>query len=282
MYYTILKLPNIDHKIRISPITNEIFFNICKFIEENNDEDITVFIDEVLIELIQDTNIFNKLTRVDKCIILTKLYEQYIDPNITLYCSHKENSDIRNVNVESASIFKKIQDLSVGYFKTIRYNNIEIEISAPSKLFCKSYDEIMISMIHRVVYDGEEYYFSSFSDFDKDKFLESINIDLFKICTDVIKSNDTTLSLIDIPDDFEYENIYISYFNNSLYSLIKSLFSFDVKYLYENSYVFCKAMGSSYDHFKQITPHEFNQFINIHKYYNDKMNDYDNQGVDLS
>lgn len=282
MYYTVLKLPNIDYKIRIRPITNEIFFNICKFIEENDDEDITIFIDEVLIELIEDKNTFNKLTRVDKCIILTKLYEQYIDPNINLHCSHKENNNIRNVNVESALIFKKIQDLSINYFRKIQYNDIEIEISAPSRLFCKSYDEIMISMIHKIVYDNEEYYFNSFSDFDKDKFLESINIDLFKICTDIIKNNDTTLSLIDIPDDFEYENIYISYFNNSLYSLIKSLFSFDVKYLYENSYVFCKAMGSSYDHFKQITPHEFNQFINIHKYYNDKMNDYDKQGVDFS
>lgn len=283
MYYNIVKIPRDNLKIRISPITNEIFFNICKFIENNDDEDIAIYIDEILQKLIDEDNIFSKLNRVDKTIILVKLYENYIDPNITLFCKHKENTDIRSINIESSIISKKIEDLSIDHFEKIKYGDIIIEISTPSALFCKTYDEIITSMIHKIYHDGEEYYFNSFSEYEKDKFFESVNLNLIKICSEIIESNAVSLKLLDISDSFEYEDFYINYFDNSLYALVKSLFSFDVKYLYENSYVFCKAMGSSYDHFKQLTPVEFTQLINIHKHYNDKINDYNEEmPVDFS
>lgn len=272
-YYTVLELPHRNLSLKVRPITNDIFFDICKFVHYNSDYNISKFLDESLDSLIETENAFRELTRVDKTILFLILYDQFVDSTITLNCQHKENENIRHVKVDTSILTQKVNKMSIDFFQTIAVDDIEIQISDPSDLFCATYDDIITSMIYKIISDGEEYIFNEFSRDEKDRFLNSMSSNIFSEIEDILKSNITSIDLIDIGDNFEFESLSVDYFDNSLYSLIKSLFSFDISSLYENSYVFCKAMGSTYDHFLQLTPSEFNQFINIHKYYNDKMNE---------
>jgi|14BtaG_2_1085337.scaffolds.fasta_scaffold15470_3 hypothetical protein len=268
--YTTVEISNLQDSVKVSPLTNGAFYNICKFINNSDSEkESSKFIEESIESLIVNKDIIPKLKRTDKIYLILKLYEKYVDDFISVSCKHKQSEELNSVGIGVGSICDAIGEMSIDYFVKVNYEDIQIQISEPTNIFCDTYDDLMASMIYKIEDgSGNDYYFNSFSTAEKTRFLESIvNIDLFKTCAQAISDNSEPACLISLGNDFEFEDVKAGYFDNTLFAIVKSLFTVNLKHMLENIYVYCKSMGGSHQHFETLTPFEFARMLEIHKSY---------------
>jgi len=279
-YYTTIKAPQTRRDVKVKPISNYIFYMICKFIGDNDDNDsICKFLDETLLNLVINEEVIPELTKIDKFFIWLSLYEKYVDKSISLI-GKDVNGNNQTIGVFLYTILNNCKQLPLDILNIIEYHDIKITLTAPVNMFHSTVADAYISMIYTIESDiGEVLYFANFTDEEKTKFLESLDFDLVDICNNIAVEDTNTLTLLPSAAEgsqVSYDKIESGIFDNNLFFLLKSLFSVDEDAFCENVYIFSKVIGGSYDQFCKITPREFNKIISIHK----KFEETNKNGVD--
>jgi hypothetical protein len=117
------------------------------------------------------------------------------------------------------------------------------------------------------VYDGNTLYnIDNFSKLEQVEFYKSLPANVFSVINAFIVNVNNQLndiSIISKNDELGIDEVQLSIFDNTLFSLLKLLYRDDLMNFYEQQYSFIRKMKFSQDHFMKMTPNESRLYINL-------------------
>jgi hypothetical protein len=261
-------LPIIKKFVRVEPLANRHYFELSKFITNNDDEGISNYFDYVIKDVLIQNNIFNELSNIDKFLII--LNSKIISSGSKISLVGEKNIKTEfSLNGIINNVIKKLEN--IDFEKTIFSENLEISISLPKSLLVNDIDQIYKEVIKKIVINDECIFFSDLTEIEKDDIMKLLPISATGDILNYITNTQNILKDISIFQEnikIGIQNIPVNAFDNTLFAFIKSLFGENLKNYYELQYILYTKLNISLDHYMSITPNDCKIFINL---YNEDM-----------
>lgn len=261
-------LPIIKKFVRVIPLVNKHYFELSKFITNNDDEGISNYFDYVIKDVLIQNNIFNELSNIDKFLII--LNSKIISSGSKISLVGEKNIKTEfSLNGIINNVIKKLEN--IDFEKTIISENLKISISLPKSLLVNDIDQIYKEVIKKIVINDECIFFSDLTEIEKDDIMKLLPISTTGDILNYITNTQNILKDISIFQEnvkIGIQNIPVNAFDNTLFAFIKSLFGENLKNYYELQYILYTKLNISLDHYMSITPNDCKIFINL---YNEDM-----------
>jgi hypothetical protein len=263
-FCTRVYLPILNKHIKIEPITNRYFFNLVKFITNNDDDSICEYFEFIIQNVILDKNLLNELSNIEKFIILLNAKSLSSGNKLQLVGSNQVKTDILISSILK-NIVEKIENIKFNHI--INTEGIEIGISLPKNLKLKNLDDIYKEVINYIKIEDDFILFSSLTQKEKEDIINQIPVSITgDILNYILKIQEdfNKIHIISGNERMGLDTIPLNVFDNTLYYFLKSLFNDNLKNFYELQYVLINKIFMSYDHFLEITPNDCKVFINLY------------------
>ncbi len=254
-------LPTQNRFAYINELKNKDILAITKYIKADDELGLSIFLNQLL----EPTGATNN---VDKFFVILQLRALNFGNNITLKGRHVEGRDV----LYKKDIFEFLGDY-INFCESLKSNfifkkqNLEIEFTYPANLFFKNFLHLLNESIVDIKVDG----LSIFQDKTQ---TEKFNI-LYKLKPNILKeikkfleniNNTSNLFFIKNYDkQASFPDIKISFFNNTIFSIIKSIFKIEITYFYNKFYICLTKLGISYSDYMNLTFIEADILLSIFK-----------------
>ena len=260
-------LPILKKDIRYSCINNENYFQIIKFILNNDDEGLHEYFEWILSQIIIQKDIIPYLSNIEKFLIL--LDNRSITIGNILSIKSEKNA---KVDMHISSIKNKIVNniSNIELTKICSFDNFKVYLSIPKSMLIDNIDTVYMEVIDKLQIENEVINFSSLTEQEKNIIISNIPATLTNDILDFIKKsqeNLTKISLIYKNDNIGIEEVNINSYDSTLFLFLKSIFKDDLMNFYELQYNMITKMNVSNDHFMSMTPNECKLFV---KFYNEE------------
>lgn len=253
-------IPSQDRFGYIPELKNKDALAISKYIKANDDYGLTKILNEHL-------NSVGAKNILDKFFILLQLRALNISNTVTLKAKHITGEDA----TYTVNIFKFL-GMFLEYNKTIQEeyvyekDNVKIVFSLPANIYFANFYSLLVDSIKNIFVDGEDIIKNKNSKEKlrtilrfKKEFIEEIKTFLSNI------NKASQLFFVKSTDEILVPAIKISYFNNTVFSLIKSLFKTEIGYFYNKFYICLTKLGLSYEDYQELSFIETDILLNIYK-----------------
>ena len=268
-YTSKIYLPIIKQYVRFKNIDNSHYFDILKFITNNDEEGLNDYFENLLIELIIDKSLYPKLSNLEKFLILLDLRSFSVGDSLQITGSNSSKIDLSLISIKK-SIQNKIENLDI--IKIIESEiGYKIVLSLPKHFFIDNIDKMYTEIIDKIEIDNEVLDFFDLTNLEKELIISNIPATLSNNILSFIKNIQNSIGEISIITGnvkFGLETIKLSVFDKTMFMFLKSIFTDDLYNYYELQYNLSNKMNVSYDHFMKMTPNECKLFIN---FYNKEM-----------
>jgi hypothetical protein len=250
-FYTTLFLPNLKKTIKIKEINNFYYIDILKFIQNNNINDLLLFLDQVIADNCNAD--INTLSNLDKFCILLEMRSISIGNTIEFYV---ENTHIK---YNLFDICKNIQDLKLED-ENIVIGDLNFRLGMPQKFITDSEDNV----IEKCILQINDLNLKTLPETDLNDLIKMIPASLYNdIKQYIIKNTEYIESKnifnIDVVDTFK--DFKINPFNNSLIEFLKTIYNDNLMNFYELQFNLITKMNISYDHFMSMTFNEARMYV---------------------
>jgi hypothetical protein len=264
-FSTKIFLPILKREVRFSSINNQNYFDIIRFIINDDNEGLNDYFEWLITDIVIDKNIIQDLSNIEKFLILLDNRSLTIGNILNLNNSKNIKIDISILNIKKNIIDKlKVLDLT----KRCKINDIDLELSLPKSMIINNLDDLYKEIIDKIVVDDKIIKFNFLTNFDKDDIINNIPLNSSNDIFNYIKNSQNLLSnfnIISKNDKIGLDNVQLNLFDSSLFFFLKSIFKDDLLNFYELEYNMVSKMNFTIDNFMKLTPNECKLFI---KFYN--------------
>jgi hypothetical protein len=264
-----LYLPIIKQNIRVRGINNSHYFDLLKFITNNDDEGLNDFFENLILDLLVDKSIYNDLTNLEKFLILLDLRSISVGDSLQVTGSNSSKIDLSLISIKNA-IQNKADKLDL--VKCLKCgNNYNVFLSLPKIFLIDDIDKMYTEIIDRIEINDEILKFFNLTNNEKDLIINNIPATISGNILSFIKNVQNSVGEINIitgNEKFGLETIKLSVFDRTMFMFLKNIFTDDLYNYYELQYNLSNKMNVSYDHFMKMSPNECKLFIN---FYNKEM-----------
>lgn len=257
-------LPILKKEIRYESLINYHYFNILKFITNNDDEGLNFYFENIIQNLITEPKYYSKLTNLEKFLILLDMRSTSVGDNLQLNGSNSTKIDI-SLNAIKNSILNKFKDIELS--KIVSDNNFKFYLSIPKNFFVEDIDQLYKEIIDKIEVNDEVLHYFSLTDQEKEDIINSIPATVSGDMLNYIRDTQEIVKSINIitgNPKFGLETIILSVFDKTMFYFLKSIFTDDLYNYYDLQYNLSNKMNVSYDHFMKMSPNECKLFINFY------------------
>lgn len=263
-FTTKIHLPILKKEIRYSTIKNSNYFDIIKFITNNDDEGLNNYFEWILSEIIVDKSIVSKLSNIEKFLII--LDNRSITIGDTLQLKSNTSSKIQFlISSIKNSIINNFKELELT--KTFESKGFKIELSAPKSLIIQDIDKIYREIINKIEIENEIIDINSLTDFEKEAIISNLPANISVHIMEYIKNIQEVTSktyIIAENSKLGLENIPANVFDSTFFMFLKSIFADELPNFYELQFQLIHKIHISYDHFMSMTPNECKIYIKLY------------------
>jgi len=253
-------IPSIDKFDYINELKNRETLAISKYIKANDDYGLSNYFNNLL-SGIPATNI------ADKFFILCQLRALNLSNSIIINGKHISGDDATyKINLFSflEKYLKYINKLNSEQIYT--NEELEIHFKLPKDVFFKNFYALLNDIIFKIVINGEDVLLNK-TPSQKFNIITQLNktvISEFKSHLETI-NNSSELFFIQPTEEILVPTIKISFFNNTIFSILKSIFKTEISYFYNKFYISLTKLGLSFDDFLKLSYVETDILLNIYK-----------------
>ena len=262
-------LPIIKQDIRFRNLNNSHYFDILKFITNNDEEGLNDYFENLILNLLVDKSIFSKLSNLEKFLILLEMRSSSVGDSLQITGNNSAKIDLSIISIKN-TIQNKVDKLDLS--KNIKQeNNYNIFLSIPKTFLIDDIDKMYIEIIDRIEMHDETLNFFYLTSKEKELIINNIPAYISSNILNYIKNIQSCIGEINIitgNEKFGLETIKLSVFDKTMFLFLKSIFTDDLYNYYELQYSLSNKMNVSYDHFMKMSPNECKLFIN---FYNKEM-----------
>lgn len=253
-------IPSLKKFNYITEIKNRETLAISKYIKANDDYGLSVYFENLLKDS-QATNI------VDKFFVLCQLRALNLSNKITFNGKHISGSDA-TFKVNLFAFLQNYLNFSENLQKDYEYisGDLKIYFTLPKNIFFKNFFALLADIITKIEYEGDDL-LKNKSIAEKFEIITKLNDEILKGLKEHLNSinNQSDLFLLKPADDIAVPTIKISFFNNTVFSVLKSIFKTEITYFYNKFFICLTKMGLSLEDFLQLSFVETDILLNIYK-----------------
>jgi hypothetical protein len=183
--------------------------------------DISFSVENKCDELLHDT-LISKTTGsdigVDKFNSLLLARAKFINESLIL--NNGESNITLNLNIFQNSLSEKMIPIK----EKLSIDGIEILMDYPTNLYFKDYDDLIVNCIKQIYIKDKFINFLSLDKSEKHAILDRLNASTIENINNFINKNNKDIVLME--SKFKLEPIYINFFNNSAFLMLKTLYSY--------------------------------------------------------
>ena len=245
----------------IDELKNKDILTISKYIKANDDYGLNTFLNSLLSPL--------KLTNtIDKFCVLLQLRGLNLSGKATLTGKHSNNNKV-DYTIDIFSFIGEYLEAIDSFDISSEYifENIKIFFKTPSSLYFKNTYALISDIITDIEIQGTSEYAKKSSK-EKIEYLLTLDKNIINgFARHLDKINKSTNLFFVKNDDPEVylPNIKISFYNNTIFNIIKSLFKVELSYFYQKFYICLTKLGLSYGDYMSLSYVESDILISIFK-----------------
>lgn len=241
--------------VKFLQLKNEQYFNLLKFIQNQDYSNLEDCFNCILQDLILDKTIYTSLNFIDKLICLLAIRSICIAPDIEFESKEKIKLSKKT---SIYSIYKQLEDISYKERYTIN-NEITINLNIPKKIYYASFDDIVEGCIESVEIGDEIIYLDQQSVEFKADYINNLPGEVFtraKEYLDNLETNLNTYTLIKGDTSLKLEQIDLSLLKNTGFGLLSSIYKDNLLNFYNLMYIFTSKIKASLSDYYKLTPAE--------------------------
>jgi hypothetical protein len=262
-----LFVPSLDKKVKFKELTNVNLLTILKFVTNRDTKGLSQYFDFLLLNKIEEKEVFYQLNSFDKFILLIQLKGINVNPELKFKSTEKK--DI-SYTIDLLKEVKRFTESNIVTKKEIYIDDdITIGLSVPLTLFTENFDDSFIECIQYMKVKNETIYVNSLNENEKNKIFESITGDnLKKIFSffDEVRTSTKSIMLLK-KNDFikELNDLEMNMFNNSLIFYLEIIFYENLSNFFEFMYVMVNKIKVQLSEFYELVPSEALILYNFYK-----------------
>lgn len=258
-----LFLPVINKEIRYCNITNKHHLELLKFVKSNDDSGLYEYLEWVLSDILKDKEDYNKLTSVEKFLILLDLRGKSVGDMLQLNTNNNIKIDYSITGIIN-NVINGINKLNLK--KKIEFDNFSVELSIPKKLILDNIDDIYKEIINTIVIDDKIVNFSCLTEEEKDSIISVLPAEISGEIYNFFNLNEdfNKIYLIAGKNNIGLDPISLNLYDKSMFYFIKTIFTDDLMNFYEMQYNVITKINVSYQQFCEMTPNECKIYINLY------------------
>jgi len=268
-FTTKIYLPILKQTIRFKNLNNSHYFDILKFITNNDEEGLNDYFENLILNLIIDKSIICNLSNLEKFLILLEMRSSSVGDSLQITGNNSSKIDLSIISIKNI-IQSKLDKLDLTKILKCE-NNYTVFLSIPKTFLIDNIDKMYTEIIDKIEIDDEILNFFDLTDVEKELIISNIPATISGNILTYIKNIQSCISDINIitgNEKFGLETIKLSVFDKTMFLFLKSIFTDDLYNYYELQYSLSNKMNVSYDHFMKMSPNECKLFIN---FYNKEM-----------
>ena len=262
-------LPVIKQTIRFRNLNNSHYFDILKFITNNDEEGLNDYFENLILDLIIDKSIFPNLSNLEKFLILLEMRSSSVGDSLQITGTNSSKIDLSIISIKN-TIQNKVDKLDL--IKNLKCGtNYNVFLSIPKMFLIDDIDKMYTEIIDKIEIHDETLKFFNLTSTEKELIINNIPATISGNILTYIKNIQYSIGEINIitgNEKFGLETIKLSVFDKTMFLFLKSIFTDDLYNYYELQYSLSNKMNVSYDHFMKMSPNECKLFIN---FYNKEM-----------
>jgi hypothetical protein len=258
-----LFLPVINKEIRYCNITNKHHLELLKFVKSNDDSGLYEYLEWVLSDILKDKEDYNKLTSVEKFLILLDLRGKSVGDMLQLNTNNNIKIDYSITGIIN-NVINGINKLNLK--KKIEFDNFSVELSIPKKLILDNIDDIYKEIINTIIIDDKIVNFSCLTEEEKDSIISVLPAEISSEIYNFFNLNEdfNKIYLIAGKNNIGLDPISLNLYDKSMFYFIKTIFTDDLMNFYEMQYNVITKINVSYQQFCEMTPNECKIYINLY------------------
>jgi hypothetical protein len=268
-FTTKIYLPILKQTVRIRNLNNTHYFDILKFITNNDEEGLNDYLEALVLNLLIDKSIYSTLSNLEKFLILLEMRSSSVGDSLQITGTNSSKIDLSIISIKN-TIQNKVDKLELT--KILKCGtNYNVFLSIPKTFIIDNIDKMYTEIIDKIEINDEILNFFDLTETEKELIINNIPATISGNILTYIKNIQSCIGEINIitgNEKFGLETIKVSVFDKTMFMFLKSIFTDDLYNYYELQYSLSNKMNVSYDHFMRMTPNECKLFIN---FYNKEM-----------
>ena len=244
-------------------LKNKQFFNLLKFIQNQDFNTLSIFFENLIYELLVDKSEFTNLNIIDKLIILINIRSICISPDIEFESLKKLKF---NKKISLTTIYKKFEQIT---FKTesIIQKDLTCIFCIPKKLYYNSVDNLVESCIDKINLNSDVISLNECNEIEKKQILETLPGSIFveaKAFLDKLEIYLNSFIIVKEDEHFDFKTLELSLIKNTGFGFITSIFKDNLLNFYNLIYVFGNKLSMSPSEFFELTPAESSLLLSFY------------------
>ena len=258
-------VPSMSREIKFYELDNATYMHILKFIQNNDDDGLCMFLEGVIETLCVDYRSCSKFNRLDKyCIVLSMIMISVGNAlEYNVICAETEQE--YKIEIKINEIISKINNLKIKPERVSLSNDGEVSISCPQSLSSK-----FASIISSVKFGKETYDVSTMNEQQLDTIISTLPYNVFD---EIKKQYKVVHEQCDQIVYYTYKTPYVkdaketeyrlNLFDNSFFDFIKLLLSEDLLNYYKVFYSITTKFKFDMQYVQSITPSETKMYMSF-------------------
>jgi len=250
-------IPSIDDSIRFYELCNTHYISIQKYIQNSDDVGLQEYF-KYIISRLSTVDIAHSMNRVDMFCILAgiRIYSIGDDLNIS--------TTLDGIKARGGLSIDSIRNTITNHTRYFKISSapitsdIEIELTLPCDLYYDSVSHFMYDCLRSVTINNNTHDIKSYTPSQKSNIIDYLPSHSYNIISKYIDNLSTSYPVFSVSNRDEIP-IYINITDNTMYDLIKLMYTDDLKSVYDTMYILNGRIDI--ESYSKMTPGESNIFI---------------------
>lgn len=245
----------------VDELKNSDILTITKYIKANDDYGLSTYLKHI----VQKAGAKNI---IDMFFVILQLRALNFNNNITLKGKHAEGTEAtykQNIFEFLGEFINYVENIPLEY--TFEKDNLKIILTYPKKFYFKNFFSLLINTVQDIKVDDKTI-FENLTPKEKFKLIYQLKDEILrdiKTFFDKINCKSELFFIKNDNKDLSFPNIRVSFFNNTVFSIIKSIFKIEISYFYNKLYVCLTKLGITFADFMNLTYIESDILLTIYK-----------------
>lgn len=265
-------VPTLDTYVHLQELKLRDYISIVKYIANNDTEMIIDAFDNIIKHNV-DSEIFNRLTRVDKFFILCTLRAVSVGPVVTLVFEDEETNKQYTSRIELIKTLQSIDAKEFNFTEQVNINeNIDITVTLPTSIGTVDDEDLLINCVNTITVASIEHNFTELTADEKMSIVDQLPSTVVKNLSTHINKTCETFAGVNLfkrlnphstpPTVDEYA---VNFYDNSMLDFLTVCYRDNLKNIYEMIYVLCKVLNFSGDIVYNSTYSELSIYLDMYQ-----------------
>ena len=242
-------IPSIDDYVTLKELKTEQYIALVKTVMNKQQDMIVDMFDQIIY-----SNVSKKidLTRLDKFFILCTIRAVCVGGRLTLAFEDQTSKKPYKSHVQIMQLLQNVADVEIPEMGTVELNGIKVTLGYPRSLYIDEPENLLYECIQQVAISKHTVDMNELSLKQKQELVDQLPVELIEhvksyILTKNDEYSDVILYKVMNPHakDQNIQTQYFNLFDNSMYDFIITLYSDNIKSIYELMYVLSKRVNMS-------------------------------------